>query len=132
MSVYVDTSAFLATLNPNDRFHSDAARIWRDLVEREALLVCSNYVVVETIALLQSRVGIAAVSAFVDDVQPSLQIEWVSESDHALGVHLLRSLNRRRVSLVDCVSFVQMQRMGIQQAFAFDPHYSEQGFILIS
>lgn len=132
MSVYVDTSAFLAVLNPNDQFHPEAARIWRELITNEITPVCSNYVIVETIALVQSRMGIAAVDAFVNSIQPSLQVEWVSESEHASGVHLLRTLNRRRLSLVDCVSFIQMQRLGIQQVFAFDPHYSEQGFVLLS
>ncbi len=63
----------------------------------------------------------------MDNVLPSLQVEWVLENDHSQAVALLRAQSRR-VSLVDGVSFVLMRRMGIATAFAFDPHYLEQGF----
>ncbi|RME55690.1 MAG: VapC toxin family PIN domain ribonuclease, partial [Caldilineae bacterium] len=40
--------------------------------------------------------------------------------------------NRRGLSLVDCTSFVVMQQLGIDTAFAFDNHFKEQGFTLLA
>lgn len=128
MSVYVDTSAFLAVLNPNDWHHAAARASWTALLEAEATLICSNYVLLETLALVQRRMGLEALRAFVADVMPVMKVEWVSAWEHEAGVQLLLALNRRRVSLVDCVSFTQMRRLGITQVFCFDPHFAEQGF----
>ncbi|CUU34079.1 MAG: PIN domain-containing protein [Armatimonadetes bacterium] len=128
MSVYLDTSAVLAVLNPNDKFHLSAREQWQTLLESATLLVCSNYVLLETLALVQRRMGLDAVRTVIADVVPILQVEWVSPTEHWAAVQLWLSLNRRQVSLVDCVSFVQMRRLGIQEVFTFDPHFAEQGF----
>jgi predicted nucleic acid-binding protein len=40
----------------------------------------------------------------------------------------LLTANRRQLSLVDCVSFEMMRRLGIKTAFTYDRHFSEQGF----
>ncbi|MBC7084313.1 MAG: hypothetical protein H5T95_12635 [Firmicutes bacterium] len=47
MSVYVDTSAFLAVLNADDENHERASSTWTDLVAWRTPLVCSSYVVAE-------------------------------------------------------------------------------------
>ncbi|GIV07135.1 MAG: hypothetical protein KatS3mg017_0337 [Fimbriimonadales bacterium] len=81
MRVYVDTSAFLAVLNPRDLFHAAARESWVALLEGEATLVCSNYVLLETIALVQRRMGLETVRAFVENVLPVVQVVWGSEAD---------------------------------------------------
>ena len=128
MRIYIDTSALLAILNPDDRVHPSARQLWESLLETEATIICSNYVLVETLALVQRRMGLEAVQTLVSDIVPVLQVEWVDETEHWAGAQLLLSLRRRRVSLVDCVSFVQMRRLGLQEVFAFDAHFAEQGF----
>lgn len=40
----------------------------------------------------------------------------------------LLAAGRLRLSLIDCASFVLMRRHGIQRAFTFDRHFTEQGF----
>lgn len=57
MNVYVDTLAILAVLNPNDQFHAQAQETWKDLLETADGGVCSNYILVETLALAQRRRG---------------------------------------------------------------------------
>jgi len=39
---------------------------------------------------------------------------------------------RRQVSLVDAVSFVAMRQRKIEEAFAFDPHFEQEGFVLLT
>ena len=41
------------------------------------MLCTSNYVLVETLSLLQNRLGIEAVRAFEDAVTPLLRVFWV-------------------------------------------------------
>lgn len=131
MTIFVDTSAFYATLDADDAQHQPARLTWVTLLNESTDLVCSNYVIVETTALVQNRLGIEAVRAFQEDMLPVVRVEWVDEQAHRAGVTALITAGRRHLSLVDCVSFDLMRRLGIRQVFAFDPHFAEQGFELI-
>lgn len=70
MTVFLDTSAVLAVLDADDQFHAPARDVWNDLVERAETMVCTSYVLVETFALVQSRLGMDAVRVLVDDILP--------------------------------------------------------------
>jgi uncharacterized protein len=128
LSVFVDTSALLATLHAGDDNHARAARAFRRLLESNEELVTTSYVLVETTALLQHRFGLAAVRGFQDDVAPVLGVVWVDAELHAEGTAALVTAGRRELSLVDCVSFACMRRQGMTRAFHFDRHFREQGF----
>ena len=129
MSVFVDTSAFFAVLDADDENHDTARQMWEGLLtQEEVVLVCSNYVLVETLALVQRRLGIPAVRTFQEDIMPVLNVEWVDETIHQVGIASVLAAARRGLSLVDCVSFEIMRRLGIKTAFAFDHHFEEQGF----
>lgn len=128
MTVFVDTSAFLAVLDADDAYHEQAQQIWQELITEEETLVSSNYVLVETFALVQNRLGMAAVSVLQNSILPVVNIDWVDETTHNTGVSALITAGRRPLSLVDCTSFAVMRRQGIRRAFTFDRHFSEQGF----
>jgi predicted nucleic acid-binding protein len=128
MSFFVDTSAFLAVLDADDENHQNAREKWEELISQNAVLVCSNYILVETFALIQNRLGLEALRAFQEDVVPLLTIHWVNESAHQVGVMGVLAAAKRNLSLVDCVSFDVMRQLGIKSVFAFDRHFKEQGF----
>jgi uncharacterized protein len=128
MSVFVDTSAFLAFLNADDSHFRKAAATWETIVENGTPLVTHNYIVLETFAVLQNRIGIDAARGFIEDVVPVVQVEWVTEADHGQGVTAVLTAARRHLSLTDCVSFSIMRRLGLRRAFCFDKHFQEQGF----
>ncbi len=128
MNIYIDTAAFLATLNINDRYHPSASKTWDEILASASTLFSSNYVILETTALLQHRFGIEAVRLFESDIIPVLEIAWVDKDIHIQAMSALLVANRRNLSLVDCTSFEIMRQIGIEAAFTFDPHFSEQGF----
>jgi predicted nucleic acid-binding protein len=125
---FVDTSAFYAILDADDRHHPAAKIAWETLLRAGDTLVTTNYVLVETIALLQHRIGLEAVRVFQEDIVPLLRVEWIDGPAHGGGMTGVLAGRRRGVSLVDNVSFFTMRRLGIRDVFAFDPHFSEQGF----
>ena len=128
MTAFVDTSAFYAVLDRSDTNHIRAHVTWRRLIEEDFVLVTSNYVLLETAALLQGRLGIDAVRSFHADIVPLLQIEWVDEASHRAAAEVTLTAGRLKLSLVDCVSFQVMRQRAVDVAFCFDEHFREQGF----
>ncbi len=128
MTIFVDTSAFYALLDGDDYHHAAATGEWEQLLTSNAVLVTNAFVLGEAMALLQHRIGLDAVQAFLEDIYPLFRIEWVDGTDFEAGAAGVLSAQRRDLSLVDCVSFFLMRRLGIRHAFAFDQHFNEQGF----
>ncbi len=128
MRVFIDTWAFYALLDRDDQSHQKAKNSWADLLNNDDTLVTNNYVLVETFALIQHRLGLDAVRGFQNDILPLVNIEFVVPELHRSGVSALLSASRRNLSLVDCVSFEMMRTLEVKTAFTFDPHFKEQGF----
>lgn len=130
VAVLVDTSALYAVLDRDDDNHPAAAETFVGLLER-AVLVTHSYVVVETAALVQRRLGVEAVRVLADDVLPAFELVYVDDSLHQAAVAALLASGTREVSLVDWTSFELMRRRGILDAFAFDDDFRRQGFGLL-
>jgi predicted nucleic acid-binding protein len=128
MNIFIDTSAFLAILNASDRFHPPAREAWNELLISEVTFFTSNYILLETTALLQHRFGIEALRLFEGDLVPVIEICWIDQPIHEQGMSALLVANRRDLSLVDCTSFEIMRQSGLKKVFTFDPHFREQGF----
>jgi len=131
MKIFMDTAAFLAILNVNDQFHPAARQSWEKVIESDSVLFSSNYVLLETTALLQHRFGIEAVRLFESDMLPVVEVFWIDELIHKRAMGALLAANRRDLSLVDCTSFDIMRQFGLDKVFTFDPHFREQGFSIV-
>ena len=71
----------------------------------------------------------AAVRAFHEDVVPLLQVDWITAEGRRSGREAMLAAGRKKLSLVDCVSFQTMRQYGVRAAFCFDVHFREQGFL---
>jgi predicted nucleic acid-binding protein len=130
MNIFIDISAFLAVLDGNDKNHKKAKSFWEKIINGGDVLLCHNYILVETSALILRRFGMEAVRVFEQDIFPILRIIWVTEEVHAAAVSAYLMADRDTLSLVDCVSFEVMRRTGIRKAFAFDGHFQDYGYEL--
>jgi predicted nucleic acid-binding protein len=130
MLVFADTSALYAVLDADDDCHAAAAKAWRSLIEDDVMLVTSNYVLLETNALVQRRLGVTAVGVLNDAICSVLDIHWITPAEHASALAAFRVANRKKLSLVDCTSFEVMRQIRARDVFAFDAHFKEQGFQL--
>lgn len=88
----------------------------------------TNYVLLETVALVQRRLGMEAVRTLEEDILPLVRVIWVAEGHHRAGMAALLTAGRRDLSLVDCVSFLIMRASAIRRVFAFDDDFRRQGF----
>ncbi len=130
--VFLDTSAIYALLVPEDEEHERSRAILKSLDETHVEFVSSSFVLQESAALLQSRIGVSAVRLFQEKVFPVLEIEWVTKDLYERAMTALFAAAKRQVSLTDWTSFEVMRKRRIQTAFAFDGHFEEQGFELLS
>ncbi len=100
MNLFVDTSALFAIMDAGDANHQAAFAEWQGLLANRDALQTSNYVILETVALLQNGIGLEAVRLFTADVMPIIIMSWVDEGIHRSAHHSLLVAGRRQVSLV--------------------------------
>jgi len=130
MNIFVDTSGLFALLVRNDYMHIRAKENFAYFARQRLQLVTSSFVLVETIALLQRRIGLAAVHDFYAKIIPLIEILWVDDKWHTRAQQRLYALNNRDISFVDCLSFEIMDSLEIECVFTFDRHFEENGFTI--
>jgi predicted nucleic acid-binding protein len=127
--ILLDTSAIYALADRNDRYHAEAGRILAGLTAAGEEFVLHSYVMGESAALLQSRLGRRAALAFLAEAGAH-HLEWIGPDLHGEAVAMLGRLKGEGIGLADCASFVVMRYRGIREAFSFAPHFADQGFRL--
>jgi predicted nucleic acid-binding protein len=128
--IFLDTSAIYAWADTADPNHRTAVKRLTTVLDAGEVFVTHNYVLVESIALLQARLGVAAAAKLAEDAS-TFVVDWVDADLHAAAVNELARTRRRHVSLVDHVSFLVMKRRGLTATFAFDPDFETAGFQLL-
>ena len=126
--IFLDTSGLIAVLDSDDRFHQSACKIWEYWNTNGITLRTSNYVVLESNALVQRRLGMKVLHVLHEYLLAPVDITWVSQDLHHIAMITLWAANRRQLSLVDCTSFEMMRELGLRNVFTFDHHFAEQGF----
>jgi len=130
-NVFIDTSAFYALMDRSDSYHEKARNLWSSLLDEESHFKTTNYIIIETLALIQSRLGFEAAHLYSSDIIRLIDILWVDEPRHNLAFELWLSLGRNKLSLVDCVSFITMRYYSLENVFGFDRHFDQQGFKML-
>ncbi|MBU4313975.1 MAG: PIN domain-containing protein [Actinobacteria bacterium] len=131
MSIFIDTSAFFAILDSGDEFHKESKDTFLRLIGDKEIFHSSNYITIETIVLVQNRLGLDAVRAFQDDIVPIINIHWIDERIHNIAVSSLLIARRKNISFIDYTSFELMRLLGLKKVFTFDKHFEEQSFKLL-
>ena len=127
--IFLDTSAIYAMADQTDPRHEPAKEAFEVLLDLGEGILTHNYILVEAMALIQSRLGLAAALKFAYDCRV-FDIEWVDEATHEEAIRRMARVGKRQVSFVDQVSFVVMRRRAVRTALAFDPDFEEEGFQL--
>ena len=125
--IFLDTSAVIALADSADDNHMGAVAALAKVTAQGHGVLTHNYILVESAALLRSRIGLRSALAFLSDAE-KFTIHWVTPRDHADAVTLLAERNRRRLSLVDCMSFTVMRKYGVSAALAYAPDFEAEGF----
>jgi uncharacterized protein len=91
--------------------------------------VTTDYVLDETLTLLQSRRGLNAATAFLDKIKKSrsVRVFWIDEAMFEKAIEVFRHPDNRSWSFTDCSSFALMKELSVTEAFTFDRHFEEAG-----
>ncbi len=132
--IFVDTGFFFA-LSATDEL--DRHRQARTLLETLAgqklsdALVTTDHVVFETVTLIQTTVkrNAHARAVMVGEQLYSEKLACIyrtSFEEQLEAFAYLRQHEDKDYSAVDCLSFVVMLKLGIQEAWTFDDHFSHR------
>lgn len=131
--VFVDSGSWIALADTRDKYHSKAKTQYEILGEERANLVTTNLVNAEVYTVIRRTGGYAPAMRFLRSVRASPRLKVITSDRHLedQAEEILRKYKDQDFSLVDAVSFAVMQDRGIDEAFAFDQHFTIAGFRLV-
>lgn len=128
-AVFLDTVGLIAIWNRSDQWHAIATAAFTDLVQRQARLVTTPYVLLECAnqaARRPYRRQVVALRQLLasrgDLIEPTVQEVDQAWLDYAAQHH-------GSAGIVDHVSFGVMRRLGLTEAFTNDRHFVAAGFV---
>ncbi|HEX5871814.1 MAG TPA: type II toxin-antitoxin system VapC family toxin [Longimicrobium sp.] len=127
--LFLDTGFLIALNAADDQYHKRAVEHWR-LIGRTRLLVTTTYIVDEVVTFFNSRGRHQRAMELGTLLITSGWVELlhVDENLFRAGWEYLVKHADKRFSLTDCISFVVMNQMGLQDALTFDAHFEQAGF----
>src|SRR5262245_56782780 len=130
VDVLMDSAGFLALWDAADEHHAAAIRLQAELARKHRRFLTTEYVVDETVTLLQVRHSHAAAVDFLNTIErsESLRLEWIGPEElHAAGALFSKHADKDW-SFTDCVSFTMMRELQIRDAFTTDHRFKQAGF----
>jgi predicted nucleic acid-binding protein len=131
VTVFVDTSALYALADEDDERHQPARATFGGLGSDREWLITHSYVLVETLALVDARLGHPAARQMADGIFPVIEVMWVDRQLHTSALRAFLA-SSRRASFVDWVSFTLLRERGLTRVFAYDRDFTAQGFQLVT
>lgn len=130
---FLDTSAYFAVTDNSDSDHGTARALFERLAAFKTRLFTSNLIVVETHALLLSRLNPPIARRFLQGIrQGTTTLVWVTPDDFQRAYQIIDTYDDKGFSLTDATSFVVMERLGIPYAFTFDRHFGQYGLNVLT
>ncbi len=133
MNIFADTSGWAHLFDSKQEHHQSAVSILNSLQLHNRQFITTNYVLTELVALLTSpmRFPRERVIHFVSEMKNSrfVRVVHIDETLDADAWTLLTNRADKTWSLVDCSSFVIMQRQKLTEALTTDHHFAQAGFI---
>lgn len=119
----VDTGAWYAVADRSDRHHEAARGFYLDRAPRGDLFT-TDLILAETWALINAHLGRPAAITFWHTLRLTrTPIVTLEPTDLESAWQILHAFADQDFSFVDCASFALMERLGIDEAFAFDAHF---------
>lgn len=123
---FVDSSAIVALVDRRDPTHQQALAAYHELVDEGYCLFTTNYVIAETLQLLDLSFGPDIARKWLQDHR--LPVYHADEQDERRATNRLSTARPgSRLSMTDAISSVVMDRLGVSDAFAVDADFLSEG-----
>ena len=131
MLSYVDTSALIALAVPSDGNHAPAVAFLRRSAQEGRRFVVGRPVLIEYIDGVTKRVGKREAIEELHLLERStlMRVEPDVEEDHVRARELFFRYDDQMIDMTDALSFAIMERLGLQEAFAFDADFDVHGLV---
>jgi uncharacterized protein len=129
-SLFLDANFVIALEVSDDQHHNEAEHHWRALIEKPYSLVTTSYVLDEVVTFLNSRRQHDKALRAGNNLLSASHIQMI-HVDEALfyeGWQYFEQHADKTFSLTDCISFVLVNKLGIEEALTFDKHFTQAGF----
>lgn len=132
--IFVDTGFFVALLCENDAHHDRAQRAlqaYRGRNLRQSLLTTNN-VLLETLTVARREAGhqVAVQAGELLFSGKLASLYRTTEEDEQAAFGYMKQHADKRYSAIDCLSFVVMLKLGINEALTFDRRDFSHRFIV--
>ncbi len=133
LTVFVDTSAWLALTNKADTFHLEAKKVRNRLLKAKARFFVTDYVIVEIANSLSRMPWRPATIQLINSIHASENIDIVKidQNIYDEAWKLYSDRKDKEWGLTDCTSFVVMKRYAITEAFTNDHHFKQAGLNIL-
>jgi predicted nucleic acid-binding protein len=129
-SVFLDTGYIIALEAADDQRHNIALTHWQNTTSFLPRLVTTSYIFNEVVTFFNNRNQHIKAVEVGNRLLRSRSVSFIHVDD-ALFYDAWQYFEKhadKDYSMTDCVSFVLMNKLGINHAFAFDKHFVQAGF----
>jgi predicted nucleic acid-binding protein len=126
--VLIDSAAYYAILDQQERTHPQAATTLNQLAVERWRLFTTNFIVAEAHALILGRLGYYHATQFLRQFEAgATTVLRVTQADEERARRVIYQYHDKRFSMTDATSFVIMERHRIGVAFTFDHNFVQYG-----
>lgn len=130
--IFVDTSAWLAYLQPEEPRHKEIKKIFTKLTKERLILCLSNDVTDEIITLLVRKINKPLLKKFIKYLEEAKEEKsvtefWVDEPTRGEALKLVDKYFEHKLSLTDATSLALMKRFKIKTIISLDSDFKKVG-----
>jgi predicted nucleic acid-binding protein len=133
--IFIDTGAWIALTDKSDQYHHEAVQIYSKLKNKRKRFVTTDYIIDEAVTRLRYDTNHQIAVKFLELINISektgtLRVTYVNEKLFQKAVSIFRQYDSAVLSFTYCVSFAICKMHKIDEAFAFDQHFTMLGISL--
>lgn len=127
--IFLDTGFLFALVSKRDAHHERVIEVFREFKDLRLAeqLVTTNHVIAETITLTL-KVGHEQAVKLGDQLygEKLARIHWATPDEERAAFDYFKRHRDQTYSMVDCLSFIVMEKLGIREALAVDTDFTHR------
>jgi predicted nucleic acid-binding protein len=123
--IFLDTSYLIALSNRKDSLYRRAKKISKTAQMENSNLYISQYIFLEFSTILRMKIGVKPANEFCLKIFSNIPTLSISDAIFKASWNLLKTVNNKNISFVDCSCAEIMKNYGIKKIATFDKHFGE-------